>query len=441
MASLLAYLRPSDNTGSDATGVSIGERANPENPATSLSQPDQWLTNLFAGPTTSGVSVTADTSLGISAVWRAVKILGENIASLSGDVFQENDSGDRQKLMSHPVARIMREPSPLCTGFTFRETMQADAALTGNAIAVIRRLKDQTVVELRHVRPNQMTTRYSPLTGQLVYTYTDLKGETFSTDSSNILHIPALVMDSEKCMGKSPIQVHRENLGLSIAQTQYGAKFFKNGAHIDGFLTTDQNLTADAAKRMAKSWKQRYAGIENAGSTPVLEEGLKYVPLSLSPGDAMFIESSQMSVQVVARIFGVPLHMLASLDRATFSNIEHQSREFVTYTLRPWVKRWEAEINRKLFTEREKAAGIYWRFNLDSLLRGVPETRAKLYDSYMKWGILTRDEVRRLEGFNGSSDDMGDKHLVPVNMVPAELAGQFASNKTNNSGNSDQNQQ
>jgi phage portal protein BeeE len=115
---------------------------------------------------------------------------------------------------------------------------------------------------------------------------------------------------------------------------------------------------------------------------------------------------------------------LASLERATFSNIEHQSREFVTYTLRPWVKKWEEEINRKLFTEQEKRLGYYFKFNLESLLRGDSESRARLIDTYMKWGIANRDEIRRLEGWNDSEDATGKQHFVPVNMIPAEMAGQ-----------------
>lgn len=433
MASLRTYFKADSQ--SSQTGAALAMRSSPENPATSLSQPAKWLTNLFSGPVTSGVSVTEDTTLGISAVWRAVRILGEGIAGLSGDVYQELANGDNQKVSNHRISRLLREPSPIYTGFTWRESMQAHAALRGNGISFIRRDGANNPIELRHVKPEFVQTKYDPNTGMLVYTYTDKEGNTISTDSSNIFHIPALVIGTDGVMGKSPITVHRESLGLSIAMTRYSAKLFKNGAHIDGFLTTDQSLGSEAAQRMGQSWKARYSGLENAGSTPVLEEGLKYVPLSLTPQDAMFVESYRLGNEDVARIFGVPLHMLASLERATFSNIEHQSREFVTYTLRPWVKRWEAEINRKLFTELEKAQGYYYRFNLESLLRGDSESRAKLIDAYMKWGITNRDEIRRLEGFNDSVDGTGKTHLVPANMVPAEMAGQFGS-KTNQNNDS-----
>jgi HK97 family phage portal protein len=395
----------------------VAFRNSPENPRTSLSNPSSWLTSLFSGPVSSGVNVTQDTSLGIGAVYRAVLVLGEGVAGLQGEVIQEDRKGTKKRHPQHRVARQMSEPSVLYTGFTFKQMITAFAALRGNGIAKINPDGTFSVID-----PGTVKTEFSGNT--LVYFYQDEKGVSKTADSSEILHIPALVMEPGRVLGKSPLEVHRETIGLSIAQTRYAGKFFKNGAHIDGFLSTDQKLSPEGIDRMAKSWRSRYTGVDNAGSTPVLEEGMKYIPLSLNPQDAMFIEASQLSVQEVARIFGVPLHMLASLERATFSNIEHQSREFVTYTLRPWVKRWEEEINRKLFTESEKRNGYYYRFNLESLLRGDSESRAKLIDTYMKWGIANRDEIRRLEGWNDSEDSTGQTYFVPVNMIPAEMAGQ-----------------
>lgn len=392
------------------------QRSSPENPSTSLSSPAAWLTSLFAGPVASGVTVNQESFIGITAVWRSLKIIGEGVASLGGDVIQERPGRPKKLHPNHRVARMLKEPSPLYTGFTFKETISAYAAGRGNGIA---RINDDNTFTL--IDPSTVDTVYQQ--GRLVYKWTDEYGKEQKKDSGSIFHIPALVLDPGRVMGRSPLQVHRETLGLNIAQTRYGARFFKNGAHIDGFLSTDQKLTNEAITRLANSWNSKYSGTDNTGKTPVLEQGMTYNPLSLNPQDAMFVESSQLSVQEVARIFGVPLHMLASLERATFSNIEHQSREFVTYTLRPWVKRWEEEINRKLFTEKEKRNGYYYRFNLESLLRGDSEAQAKLIDTYMKWGITTRDEIRDMYGWNPSEDSTGKTHFVPVNMVPAEQAG------------------
>ncbi len=389
-----------------------------ENPSVPLSQAGSWLSNWFGGVSASGVSVNPDSALGISAVWRSARILGEGVGALEGYVIKEDKNGNKKRMPNHRVAKMLRDPSPLYTEFTFKESITAFAALRGNGMAKI----DQNNGVFEIINPSTVKTEYE--NGLLVYVWQDEKGKKKVANSADILHIPAMVMDVGEVMGKSPIQVHRESLGLSIAQTRYGAKFFKNGAHIAGYLSTDGTLSQEAAERMRKSWRQKWSGVDNVGSTPVLEEGLKYNALSLNPQDAMFVESSRLSVEEVARIFGVPLHMLASLERATFSNIEHQSREFVTYTLRPWVKRWEAEINRKLFTEAEKRLGYYYHFNLESLLRGDSEAQAKLIDTYMKWGIATRDEIRNMYGWNASEDGTGKTHYVPANMIPAEMAGQ-----------------
>lgn len=399
------------------------KRNSPERPSTNLSNPASWFTALFQGPTAAGVAVNQDTSLGVAAIWRAVRILGEGVAGLQGEVIREDRSG-KKRYPNHRVVRQLNQPSELYTGFTFKEMITGFAALQGNGIA---RINQDGTFEV--INPSTVETRFD---GQrLRFLYPDDKGQVIVADSSEVLHIPALVMDTKTGMGKSPLSVHRETIGLSIAQTRYAGKFFRNGAHIDGFLSTEQKLSPGALERMGKSWNAKYSGLDNVGRTPVLEEGTKYVPLSLSPKDALFVESSQLSVQEIARIFGVPLHMLASLERATFSNIEHQSREFVTYTLRPWVKRWEEEINRKLFTESEKRNGYYYRFNLESLLRGDSEAQAKLIDTYMKWGIATRDEIRSMYGWNPSEDETGGTHFVPVNMIPAEQAGQMAQQPQN----------
>lgn len=392
---------------------------------TTLSSPDNWFLSLFRQPSSSGVTVNDETSLGLSAVWAAVRILSESIASLSWDIYTEDENGNRVAQPNHPVARLLRKPHALYSSYTWFEMMQAFAALRGNAISVIMRDKAGRPKGLRCFPVDQIQVLYRD---EKIYyrVYDHLALGTFVVDYDDVIHLRALVMDPVSGWGKNPIEVHRESLGLGIAAQQYGGKFFKNGAHISGFLSTDQKLTAEAAERMRKSWQQRFGGLENGGATPVLEEGLKYVPLSLSPADSRYIETSRLSIEDVARIYRVPLHMLASLERATFSNIEHQSREFAMHTLRPWVKRWEDEINSKLFSDRVQGT-TYFRFNLDSLLRGDSESRAKLIDTYMKWGLLTVNEIRRIEGFNATATGEGDVHLFPTNMAPLDqIRNQYA---------------
>lgn len=376
---------------------------------------------LRGSPTSAaGQSVTTDSVMGLSAVWSAVRILSESIAGLSWNIYQDDERGNRIDLPNHPVARAFKNPSAMYGGYTLMEMMQGSASLQGNGIALINRNRVGVPIGLRFIPTTNVQILYEA--EKLYYRiYDPINGNNIVVSYEDVIHIRAMVMDPVTGWGKNPIQVHRENFGLAQATREYGSKFYENGAHPSGVLTTDNRLNEEVINRLREGWSKRYSGSKNAGSTPILEQGLKYQPLSLNPIDADYIQSSRMTIEDIARIFRVPLHMLASLERATFSNIEHQTKEFVTYTLRPWVKRWEDEINAKMFGDRSTA---YFRFDLNSMLRGDTENRAKMYDTLAKWGALTINEIRRLEGFNRAPGQEGDTHLFPVNMAPFEFLGQ-----------------
>jgi HK97 family phage portal protein len=391
---------------------------------------------MFGGPMSdSGVTVNHETAQRHSAVWACVKIMSEAVSSLSGDVIQDLPNGDRQKLPNHPVAKVLRSPMPgMYNGNTWFETMQAWKTLRGNAISLIIRNGVGTPKSLRHFPLDQVTIDFDPINQMTYYTFWDRHtNKHIIEEAGNVIHIRSMVWDTEEGWGKSPIQVHRNSIGLHLAGQEYMGGILKNGAHIPGILTTDAKLTPESAERLAKSWRARFGGSVNAGNTPVLEQGLKYQALNLSPADAQWLEVNNATIQDVARIFGVPLHMLGSLERSTNNNIEQQALEFVTQTLRPLIKIWEAEFS-KLFAPRDQGK-VYFKFDLNSLLRGDVKTRATLYDTLLKWGAVNVDEVRRLEGFNAIATGEGKTHLYPVNMAPFDKLGQQeqgAENATNN---------
>jgi len=146
----------------------------------------------------------------------------------------------------------------------------------------------------------------------------------------------------------------------------------------------------------------------NAGKTPLLEEGLEFVPLSMSPADTKLHEQYKGVIEEIARLYRVPLHLIGVLDKSSFNNIEKQSLEFVMYTLRPWVKRWESELNRKLFTDREQDR-YFIRFNIDSLLRGDSKARAEYFRSLYMMGVLSPNEIREILKLNPIEG--GDEYL------------------------------
>lgn len=390
-------------------------KRNLENPSTSLANPAMWLVNMFGGVTSSGVTITQESSLSITAVWSAVNRIADNLATIKIDVVEELPSGERLIRNDHPVAKLLREPSFRYTDVSFRKTVQGYATLAGNGFAVIiRDSRTARPTELLVVHPGNVDYK---LQDNKLYYVINVDEKQYFVDSSEVIHIPGLTMSDDAIMGLSPITVHRETMGFNVATRQYGNKLFQNGAHMSGYITTDTQLSVDARDRVTESFSRNYLGLSNAGKVPVLDVGMKFVPLSLSPDDAQFIESHQLSIPEIARIFNIPPHLIADLERSTFNNIEQLSREFVTYTLRPWVKQWESELNRKLFFDEEKGR-FSVRFNLNSLLRGDSASQSQQIDTVMKWGIMSINEVRKtFFELNGIEDEVGNKNLVPLNMV------------------------
>jgi HK97 family phage portal protein len=229
-----------------------------------------------------------------------------------------------------------------------------------------------------------------------------------------MLHIPAMILDPERPIGVSPILQASEVFGGNLALQKFANKFFGSGANLSGILQTDQVLTKDAMERLRDSFVSKYAGIDKSHKIAVLEQGMKYTRIGIEPEAAQFLESRKFSVQEIARWFRVPPHMLADLDRATFSNIEHQSIEFVMHTLRPWLVRWEQELNRKLFTVSSRQK-YFIEFNIEGMLRGDAVARADFYNKLWNMGAISQNEIRTKENLPPIPE--GNKYYVPLNMV------------------------
>jgi HK97 family phage portal protein len=324
-------------------------------------------------------------------------------------------NGIRVKASNHPVSRLLNRPHVLYNGQTLMETMQAWVTLTGNAFAVIQRDGSGRAATLRHVANHLVDVNFSEEEQKLFYTVrSSTTNKYIVVESGEMIHLRSLVWDMEDAMGKSPIQAHRDTIGLGIAGSGYMSNLMKNGAHLTGVLTTDDAMKAEVAEANKKSWQAAYGGQGNAGGTAVLQGGMKYQALSLSPADAQWLQVTEATTEDISRIFGVPMHKLSALKRSTNNNIEHQGREFVTDTVRPDAHRIETEFQ-KLFSSRSNA---YFLFNLDSLMRGDTEARAKMHGMMLSTGTLNRDEVRALEGWNPIPNGEGKIHLYPVNFAP-----------------------
>ncbi len=210
-------------------------------------------------------------------------------------------------------------------------------------------------------------------------------------------------------------------IGMSIACEEYGSKFFANGAQPSGVLEHPGTLKDPA--RIRESWNSTFGGSANANKVAVLEEGMKYSPISIAPNEAQFLETRRFQIDEIARIFRVPPHLVGDLDRATFSNIENQSIEFVKYTLDPWVCRIEAALNRRLLSENEKKE-YFFKLNLDGLMRGDYQSRMQGYAVARQNGWMSANDIRAMENLSPvSEEEGGDLYLVNGNMVPLKDAG------------------
>lgn len=250
------------------------------------------------------------------------------------------------------------------TSFSFRETLMTHLLLWGNAYAQIIRNGKGEIIELYPLMPDRMTMDRDDK-GRLYYKYQlssddahTMKGSTVILKPKDVLHIPGLGFDG--LVGYSPIAMAKNAICLAIAAEEYGSKFYANGAAPSGVL--EHPGTLKDPSKVRESWTQTFGGNSNANKVAVLEEGMKYTPISISPNEAQFLETRKFQINEIARIFRVPSHMAGDLEKSSFSNIEQQSLEFVKYTLDPWVSRWEQNMMRSLLSDDEKTT-YFIKFN------------------------------------------------------------------------------
>ena len=375
---------------------------------------------LFGG-TTAGKAVTERTAMQMTAVYSCVRILAEAVAGLPLSLYHYLPDGGKEKSFDHPLYRLLHdEPNPEMSSFVFRETLMTHLLLWGNAYAQIIRNGKGEVVALYPLMPNKMTVDRDQ-NGQLYYSYNrssdeapTMKESTVILKPSDVLHIPGLGFDG--LVGYSPIAMAKNAIGLAIATEEYGAKFFANGAAPGGVL--EHPGTIKDPQRVRDAWQSQFGGSANSGKVAVLEEGMKYTPIGISPEQAQFLETRKFQINEIARIFRVPPHMVGDLEKSSFSNIEQQSLEFVKYTLDPWVIRWEQSIMRRLLTEDEKKQ-YFVKFNLEGLLRGDYQSRMTGYATARQNGWMSANDIRELENLDLiPAEQGGDLYLINGNMLP-----------------------
>ena len=382
-----------------------------------LANPDQTLIDFFGrgSRTTSGTKVDEITALRYSAVWACVLVLSQSLATLPLKVYRRSADGGKEIAFDHWAYDLLHSrPHPELTSYNWRSVAQGHVTTWGNSYSRIVTDARGRVTDIWPLLPDRM--RVIRSNGRKFYKYDkDRNGQPETLDESEVLHIPGFGYNGET--GYSVIGLHREAVGLGLSTEEFGARFFGNGTHPGAVLENVGKMKDEAFKRLKEQMTEKYAGLGKAHKLLVLEEGMKLSPIGIPPEDAQFLETRKFQRNEIASIFRVPPHMIADLEKATFSNIEQQSIDFVTNTLQPWVTLWEQELDRQILTDVDRENGIFIEFSLAGLLRGDIKARYESYAIARQNGWLSANEIRTLENMNPIEG--GDEYLIPMNMTLA----------------------
>lgn len=373
----------------------------------------------FTGRTKSGVRINFDNALTLSSVWACTRFLSQSIAALPWNVID-----DRTKLpvsLSVPAQKVIDRPSPEYSSMQFREALMVWALRYGNAYAEIQRDVLGRPEQLHPVHPDRVLVIRDADTGELMYSVDQGHGiAPVIIPAMDMFHLRGM---GEGVVGLSVIAHAAESLGWVKAVQMFGSGFFGEGATPAGVVMVKKPLTPEGLAVLKAEFQKLYSGARNAGKTAFLDNDMDYKPLSVDPDKGQFIETNQFLIDEVCRWFGVPPHKIYKLLNATFSNIEHQSIEVVTDSLKPWAKRFEDEAKYKLLgNNRAKHTN---KINLKGLLTGDTKTRLEWYRGLREIGVLSADDILALEDMPliGKTDG-GEKRVMQSQYTTIEKIGE-----------------
>jgi HK97 family phage portal protein len=376
--------------------------------------PQDGPTNSFRIPwfRRSGVLVTPETAMTLSAVYRAITFISQTVAILPWGVFLNHQTREND-----PVHNILRRrPNPEISPFDFKRLLVSHALVWGNGYAEIERNGRREPVRLWPLLPSAVTVMRDENTKEL-FCRVSGKGALVDLPYADVFHLKNI--GSDGIVGLSVIGLAARTIGMGIAAEEFGANLYRNQAIPSGVLKHPKQLSSEALERLRDQFGERFGGSANAGKPVVLEEGMEFTPLTFKPEDLQFLESRRFVVEDIARWFGLPPHKLSDMSRATFNNIEHQSISVVNDAIHPWCQALEEEANYKLLGNRRDA--VYTKLDMRGLLRGDNASRADYYTKMLQNGVYSVNDVRELEDM--APIEHGDKHLVPLNQTTIENAG------------------
>lgn len=388
--------------------------------ALSLTNPEGWA----AGGTHTGKPVNETTAMQISAVWACVRLISETIAAVPWGVY-ERQGRNATKRDDHPLAEVLSQPNRDMSGHELVESLAVNLALGGNAYHLIGNV-GKRIASLYPMPYHLVTVRRDETTREIVYDYYD-RGQLETVPRDKVWHVKGFGPNG--LAGFSPIGCLRNALAYNLSLEETGGRALANAATPSVFVSVEQWLKPDQRKLAKDTILKEYSGAINAGKPWFLEGNMKADVQRMSLEDLQFLASRRFGVQEICRIYRVPPHMVADLDRATFNNIEQMSQDLLTYTFLPYWRRIETSFSRWLLPPEQRRTH-FLRFNVEGLLRADSAARGLFYSSMLQNGVYNRNEVRALENMNpveGLDDYTVQSNMLPVDQLSALVDSLIAS--------------
>jgi HK97 family phage portal protein len=412
-------------------------RANPlENPAVPLSSPAGWLAELFGGaPTSAGLQVNEHTAMQLTSVYACINVLASAFASLPCELLERKGKAKQPAYDQDLYDLLAIEPNPEMSAVSFFGSLMCCAALLGNGYAQIQwdsPTTRNTPVALWPMHPRHVRPRRNEKTRLLEYLVT-VDGKESIVAARDMIHVPGLTMDG--FVGIDPIRAAKQSIGTGLAATKHIGGFFGRGSRPSGILKRTQvpvqpgtlgaKTSNEATDQLRESWERANAG-DSQGRTAVLPAGWDWQAVSITPEQAQFLQIMQYTRTEIAGLWQIPPHMIGDTTRLSNANGQSEALNFLSFTLRPWIVRFESEIQRKLLPKRGRNAGKFTvRFDTTEMLRLDFASLIQAVAMGRQWGLYNANEGRAKLGDNPIEGPAGDQYLVPLNMVTAEqLAAQ-----------------
>lgn len=375
---------------------------------------DRWNTVFQSGQmSSSSVRVTHKSVIGYAPFFRGINLIANSVSGLPVNVYRRRGEDDSEVVQAHPAQKLIRrDASEVMAANTFIQTIQGHSLLFGNGYAFIERNERQQPIALWPLDPQNTIIRYAD--GELWYC-SSINSTQVKLPGRNVLHIKGLSHNG--IAGYAILDIMADALGVGMAAQQFGGRFFGQGSNMSGLLMVPGSFSEEKIRNTLSAWGEMYEGVTNAHKVALLQDGAKFQQLTIPPEQAQFLETRGFEVRTtVANILGVPPHLLGDETRTSHNSLEQENRSYLVHSVNPWLIEWEAELQRKLLSDRERERGTHFiEFNREALISMEFDKKVDGVYRQMEMGLITLNEGRKLFSMKAVPD--GDVRFHPANWL------------------------